>query len=84
MIDKKAAEKLKNIIGKNYTSKLIEFARENGKLTQYKNKPTLQVLFSMVMTGRRDLPEVEDVILECAALYKEKSEAQSEKIKALI
>ena len=82
MINKKTAGAFIKAIGSNYITKISSFAKEKGVLkddgTEYSN-----TIFSYVLHGKRDMPDIEDVIIECAEFYQDQREAKKRRMEDL-
>lgn len=81
MIDRKSTDALKKAIGTNHLSKLVEYAKSVNFSHNYGNESSLKTIFSYVLHGKREAPEIEDLILECAEHCHKERQAQKRKIK---
>ena len=81
MIDKKTSKTLIKAIGKNHLSKLLEFAQPYEFSKNYSSEQSRRTVISYVLHGKRESPEIEQMILDCAKFCQKERESQKRKLK---
>lgn len=82
MIDKKTSKSIIKAVGKRHISKIVQFSKEKGYVKQngaFYSGPE----FSMDLNGKRDVEDIQKIIIECWEYYIEKNEALEAKMTAL-
>ena len=83
MRDEEATKILIDTIGKNHISKIAQYAENNDFQHNYGSERSLKQIISYVLHRKRDVPEIENLILECAEFHQKEKEKQSKRIKRL-